>query len=280
MFLSLPRLGVGVGYRGELHDGIASHATDVEWLEIITEHYIDTPPERLMLAQELRRTFPLIPHGIEMSIGTPGELDESYLAAVTDFVAAIDAPWFSDHLCYTRAGGVALGDLTPLPRTREMASTVAAKAQQAQNAVGAPFLLENITYYVDIPAELSEAEFISLVMEQCECGLLLDLTNVYTNAVNHGFDAIDFLDSLPLERVVQIHVAGGVWNGQVLIDSHDHPVPEQVWSLLGHVVERAPVKGVLLERDSRFPADFSDITGELARAREIWSHAQPSSAAG
>lgn len=273
MFASLPSLGVGIGYRSELARDIFDSADHVDWLELVTEHYIQCTAERLDHARWLREHFPVVPHGIEMSIGTDGEVDSDYVDALAEFVALVDAPWCSDHLCFTRAGGIALGQLTPLPRTVELAATIARKAQGVQDRVGVPFLLENISYYVDFPSELTEAQFITEVMERCSCGLLLDLTNVHTNAVNHGFSALEFLTLLPMERVVQVHLAGGHWEQGTLLDSHSHAVPEDVWQLLAWTLERAPVRGILIERDDNFPADASELVGELDRARSMLSAA-------
>jgi uncharacterized protein (UPF0276 family) len=149
-----------------------------------------------------------------------------------------------------------------------MASLIAGKARQVQDTVGLPFLLENITYTFVLPGELSEAEFIEAVMEQSGCYLLLDVTNVYTNARNLGFDAMEFLTRIPLERVVQLHVAGGQWDGDVLLDSHDSPVPAEVWPLVGYVMDHAPVRGILVERDTNFPADFTELLRDVDRAAD------------
>jgi uncharacterized protein (UPF0276 family) len=205
-----------------------------------------------------------------MSIGTAGDLDPAYVDSLAELVSLVGAPWFSDHLCFTRAGGIGLGQLTPLPRTRTIAAEIGTKARWLQRRIGVPFLLENISYYIDVTGQLSEADFIAEIMEHADCGLLLDLTNVHVNAVNHGFDEIDFLDAVPLERVVQIHLAGGEPAAGVYLDTHSSPVPGQVFELLRHVVSRTPtVKGVLIERDSNYPDDFEELLRDLAVAREI-----------
>lgn len=266
----LPFLGVGLGYRPDLDRQIWANQASIDWLELISEHYLARPREQLDQALRLRGAFPLVPHGVELSIGTPGELDPAYLDALAELVALVGAPWCSDHLCFTRAGGIALGQLTPLPRTRAVAADVARKARQVQERVGVPFLLENISYYIDIEGQLSEAEFLTEVMEGCECGLLLDLANVFVNAGNHGFSALEFLAAIPLERVVQVHLAGGEESPDALLDTHSAPVPDEVFALLRHLVERAPnLRAVLIERDSDFPDDFQELADDLAGAREI-----------
>jgi uncharacterized protein (UPF0276 family) len=266
----LPFLGVGLGYRPDLDRQIWANQASIDWLELISEHYLARPREQLDQALRLRGAFPLVPHGVELSIGTPGELDPAYLDALAELVALVGAPWCSDHLCFTRAGGIAIGQLTPLPRTRAVAADVARKARQVQERVGVPFLLENISYYIDIEGQLSEAEFLTEVMEGCECGLLLDLANVFVNAGNHGFSALEFLAGIPLERVVQVHLAGGEESPDALLDTHSAPVPDEVFALLRHLVERAPnLRAVLIERDSDFPDDFQELADDLAGAREI-----------
>jgi uncharacterized protein len=269
VFEKIPQLGVGIGYRPELGPAIQANFDAIDWLEVITEHYIQTTEDRLARAERLRQDFTLVPHGIEMSIGSAGVVDQGYVDALARFVSAVDAPWFSDHLCFTRTDEVALGMLTPVPRTYEMAATIARKAKYVQTRVARPFLLENITYYVDLRGNMSEAEFITAVLQESGCGLLLDLTNLFINSINHGYDPIEFLHAIPLDRVVQIHLAGGSWHGSTLIDSHDHPVPEEVWSLLAYVLVKAPVKGILLERDERFPETFHELGRELTRARRL-----------
>ncbi len=270
MLARLPFLGVGLGYRPDLDRQIWANQASIDWLELISEHYLARPREQLDQALRLRGAFPLVPHGVELSIGTPGEPDPAYLDALAELVALVGAPWCSDHLCFTRAGGIALGQLTPLPRTRAVAADVARKARQVQERVGVPFLLENISYYIDIEGQLSEAEFLTEVMEGCECGLLLDLANVFVNAGNHGFSALEFLAAIPLERVVQVHLAGGEESPNALLDTHSAPVPDEVFTLLRHLVERAPnLRAVLIERDTDFPDDFQELADDLADAREI-----------
>jgi hypothetical protein len=189
---------------------------------------------------------------------------------IAELVSLIEAPWFSDHLCYTRAGGVSLGTLLPLPRSRVTARQVAVQADAVQRAVGRPLLLENITDYLDIDHELTEAQFITEFLEHSGCGLLLDLTNLHTNAVNHSFDPFEFLDEIPLERVRQVHLAGGHWdgtNGGTLVDSHSSPVPEEVWTLLDHLLSQATLWGILIERDQELTGTFAEIVSDVNLAR-------------
>jgi uncharacterized protein len=269
MLSRLPFLGVGLGFRAQIREQIYEHRTQVDWLEVISEHYLDRPSRRPRQLTELGQIFPLVPHGVELSIGTAGDIDHKYVDALAALVENVNAPWCSDHLCFTRAGGIALGQLIPLARTVETARQVSDKAEQVQAAVGVPFLLENITYYVDVGGQLTEAQFLVEVLEHCEAGLLLDLTNLHINGVNHGFDPYEFLDAIPLERVVQVHLAGGERLGDVLLDSHGAPVPREVFDLLSHVAARClNLRGVLIERDQHF-GDFGELARDLETARTV-----------
>ena len=264
----LPYLGSGLGHRRDIQLQIWQNRAGIDWLEVITEHYLYASVQGRERLAELRAEFPIVPHGIEMSIGTPGDVDENYLDALAGLVAEIDAPYFSDHLCFTRAGGVSLGSLTPLPRSRGLAKELGHKAQRIQDRVGVPFILENITYHVDLDTELTEAQFLAEFCEHCECGLLLDLTNLHTNATNHGFSTAGFLDTIPVERIVQVHLAGGQEAHDTLIDSHSSAVPEPVWELLDDLLRRTTLKATLIERDQDFPDDFGELLGEVGRARD------------
>lgn len=266
----LPALGVGLGYRRELHDSIVAHQDSIDCLEVISDHYLNLPTEHMTPLLSLAGQLPVVPHGIDLSIGTSGELDGDYLDRLARLVGAIGAPWCSDHLSFTRTANLEIGSLTPLLRTRVAAAEVAAKTAQVRHHVGVPFLLENISYYLDLPGELSEAQFITEVMEQSECFLLLDFTNLFTNSVNHGFEPEQFLADIPLERVVEVHLAGGAWSGDTLLDTHSAPVPGEVWALFTETVSRMPaLRCVILERDQDFPSDFSELTADLNRARGI-----------
>ncbi|GLW13008.1 UPF0276 protein [Microtetraspora sp. NBRC 13810] len=267
----LPDLGVGLGYRSQLHDRILEHEHEIDWLEVITDGYIGDPAG-LRDLQWLRETFPIVPHSLEMSVGSEEPLDEDYLDGVAAVADAVDAPWVSDHLCFTRDGGIHLDSLAPVQRTYRQARRIAEKAQRIQDRLGRRFLLENITYYVDLPGELTEAEMISEVMRHCDCGILLDLNNVAVNARNHGYDPFRFLDALPLDRVEQVHLAGNTaaeGPDALQVDSHDDAVSDEVLRLLGHLLDRQHVKGILLERDDNFPDDFGEIVGELRLARWV-----------
>ncbi|WP_369275893.1 DUF692 family multinuclear iron-containing protein [Streptomyces sp. R11] len=273
-----PTLGAGLGYRAELHSDVLANTRQIDWLEIISEQYMNAAVDEREHLLALRREFRLVPHGVNLSLGTPGEPDWGYVEALAELIEIIDAPWCSDHLCFTRTESVDLATLTPLPRSRALARELGSKAQRIQERLGIPFIWENIAYHVEFDSDLTEAQFISEFLESCDCGLLLDLTNLFINSVNHDFDPLGFLETIPLERVVQVHVAGGVRQPAVFYDTHSRPVHEEVWNLLERVASETELKGVLLERDQDFPDDFSEILRDVGRARHIMERAQAAGA--
>jgi uncharacterized protein (UPF0276 family) len=264
-----PVLGVGLGFREPYRSDLFLHRGEVDFLEITADHYFDATREKLRELELLREHFMLIPHGLNLSLGSADGLDPAYLKKFAALVERLAPPWWSEHIAFTRAAGMEIGHLTPLPFTREAVRTLQQNISEARRAISAPLILENITTMVSLPgAEMSEAEFLTEVLKQTDCGLLLDVTNLHTNAVNHGYDAMQFLERIPLERVVQLHFAGGHQYQDRLIDSHSQPAPPEVWHLLECVLQRAPVCGVILERDENLPP-FREMLAEVTRAREL-----------
>jgi uncharacterized protein (UPF0276 family) len=262
-----PSLGVGLGYRPQLHDDIMRAPDRIGWLELIAENFLPLSPRRQDLLAEITRTFTCALHCTELSLGSGLPVDPRVLAQVAELAEIVDALWVSDHFCFTTAGGVHLGHLTPVQWTWTNARNMADNASTVIREVGRPFLLENIAYPFVIPGQLIEAEFITAVLEESGSYLLLDVANVFANATNFGFDPYQRIDAFPLSRLGQVHVAGGAWDGGFLADSHDAPVPDEVWRLLRHVASCTPIPSVLLERDAAFPDDFGEILGELQLAR-------------
>ena len=265
----LPSLGAGLGFREPFRGELFLARDRVDFLEITADHYLDASPEKDRELSLLADHFTLIPHGLNLSLGGAEGLDPAYLAKFAKLVRRLDPPWWSEHVAFTRAGGVDIGHLTPVPFSREALGVLEANIAEAGEQIHAPLIVENITYAFALPgAEMGEAEFLSELAERTGCGLLLDVTNLHTNAVNHGFDPLDVLGALPLDRVVQLHFAGGEWLDGKLVDSHARPAPEEVWELLDEVVRRAPVKGIILERDDDLPP-FGELLDEVDRARSI-----------
>ena len=261
-------LGVGLGFRAPLLGDLFLHQEDVDFLEIVADHYLDAAHAQEAERDLLATHFPLIPHGLNLSLGSAGGLDDGYVRKITGLVNRLRPPYWSEHIAWTRADGVEIGHLTPLPFTREALDVLCRNVAAVQHHTDVPLILENITQVVAFGGEMTEAEFLTELAARTGCGLLLDVTNLYTNAVNFGYDLDAFLDHAPLERVVQLHFTGGHWQGDFLVDSHSAPTPPEVWDLMAAVLARAPVKGVILERDENLPP-FADLAGELARARQI-----------
>jgi uncharacterized protein len=269
MFSSLPSLGVGLGFRSPFKADLFLGRDKVDFLEITADHYLDASPEKERELALLAEHFTLIPHGLNLSLGSAEGLDPDYLRKLSALVRQLDPPWWSEHVAFTRAGGRDIGHLTPLPYTNEALDVLCRNVAEVRRHVDVPLILENISYLVTIPgAEMSEAEFLAELLERTDCGLLLDVMNLHANAVNHGYDPQAFLDRLPLDRIVQLHFVGGHWSDDILVDSHSQPASPEVWDLLELVLMRAPVKGVILERDENIPP-FSELVRELDRAREI-----------
>jgi uncharacterized protein (UPF0276 family) len=271
----LPNLGIGLGLRRELANETLDNANKIDWLELVPENYMGLGGAARARLEKVASRFPLVSHGVNLSLGSTDELNAEYLTALKKLLNKIDSPWFSDHLCFTSVDGVYMHDLLPLPFSKEAAHHSAKRAQEVQHRLGRPFLIENISAYMHMPGgEMTEAQFLSTVLEEADCGMLLDVNNVYVNSQNHNFDPFEFLKQIPLERTVQIHVAGHSTGEGMIIDTHGSAVIEPVFQLLKFVLERTDVKAVMIERDQNFP-EFSELIGELSSIRKIAAEVQP-----
>ncbi|WP_442753482.1 DUF692 domain-containing protein [Methylocystis sp. JAN1] len=265
--INAPPLGSGLGYRPRLRADLFANRERVDFLEIIADHYFDASREKLRELDLLRAHFPLVAHGLDLSLGSAEGTDRAYLEKLARLIERVDPPWWSEHLCFTRAGGVDIGHLAALPYTREAIDAVARNVETARKRIKAPLVLENIATVVRAPGgEMDEPEFLTRALDATGCGWLCDVANLYTNAVNQGVDIDATFERWPWDRLVQIHYAGGRWRDGVLIDSHDAATSEAVWALYDRVVARAPVRGAILERDERLPP-FDELLDEVERAR-------------
>lgn len=274
MAIELPFLGAGVSYRGEWAWELIRHRDDLGVVEVAPENVVGDAAIRDVV--NLNAAVPVLLHGIGLSLGSAEGVDGERLEHMARLAEAVHPAWISEHIAFTRAGGVDIGHLTPLPFTREAAAVVATNVQQLRRAIpGVPVLVENIAYTLALPgAEMSEAEFVRTVVETADCGLLLDLENVHANALNHGYDPIEYLSALPLERAAEAHLAGGVWHDGAYHDTHTHPVPEESWELLDWLVVRAPIRAVIVERDDNLPP-FEEVLAEVTRAGRTLNAAAP-----
>ena len=266
----LPTLGVGLGYREPFRADLFLHRDRVDFLEVTADHFFDASAAKLRELDLLADHFPLIPHGLDLSLGGAEGLDPAYLDRLAGLVHRLDPPWWSEHVAFTHSGGVALGHLAPVPFDEEALDVLAANIATALARIPTPLIVENITSPFVLPgATMDEAAFLRALCDRTGCGLLLDVANLHANSRNHGYDPIAFLDALPLDRVVQLHFAGGhVGRDGRVVDSHAMPTAPEVWDLLDAVVARAPVRGIILERDENLPP-FGQLLDELDRARAI-----------
>jgi uncharacterized protein len=267
----LPNLGIGIGFREPFRADLFLHQEKIDFLEITADHYFDANPKKIEELDLLNEHFPLIPHGLNLSLGSAEGIDESYLEKFAELVEKTNPAWFSDHLCFTGSNGINIGHLAPVPYTNEAIKVFVRNISRVKDTIKKPFILENITYNVRFPSsEMSEAEFITTILEETDCGLLLDVTNLYINSINFGIDWRKVLDDLPLERVVQLHFVGHHKHGNRLIDAHANKTNDEIWEVFRAVGERCDVKGAILERDENFPP-FAEILEEIETAKTIFA---------
>lgn len=267
-----PILGVGIGFRPQWMGDLLLRRAEVDFLEITIEHYLGKAPQKHEELELLRRHFPLIPHGLNLSLGSAEGIDEAHLEKVADLVTRLAPAWWSEHVAWTRSGGREIGHLSPLPWTREALNILERNIRKVRQRIPFPLILENITASWVLPgAEMSEAEFLRHLVEETGCGLLLDITNLYINARNQGFDPRHFLDEIPLKHVVQLHFVGCEEVGGRLHDSHASAMSPPLWQLMDQVLSLAPVCGAILERDERI-SPLETLLPELHMAREMGKH--------
>jgi uncharacterized protein (UPF0276 family) len=258
----------GLGLRPPLYAAVAAGEVPVDWFELLTENFMVPGGNPLRVLDEVRASYPVALHGVSMDLGGTDALDRTYLEELRQLVRRAEPLWVSDHLCWSRSGGRYLHDLLPLPHTEEVVAHVAARIRAVQDLLGRQILVENISSYARFASGMPEWEFLAAVTERADCFILLDVSNVVVNAHNHGLDPRAYLDSLPAERVRQLHLAGHSANGPLLIDTHDRPVPEAAWRLYGEAIRRFPDAAVMIERDDAIPP-LAELVAELARARMI-----------
>lgn len=271
----LPALGVGLGYRSELREGILTHRERIDFLEVIADNYL-REPSALATLEELCSLFPVIPHGVDLSIGSVMPLESSYLRAIKRVSDLTKAPYYSEHLCITRVPGRDIGHLAPLWFTEDLLQHVIDRVLRLQDFLGKPLVLENVTYMLEIPhGTMSQTEFFRRLVHATGCGVLLDVTNVFINAINHHFDPGVFLNQMPLDHLVQIHLAGGYWRHGWLVDGHSELVPPEIFALLETLVSLCQVNNVIFEHDAHFPpiTDLLDqmdyVRGVLKRGKQV-----------
>jgi uncharacterized protein (UPF0276 family) len=262
-------LGFGLGLRTDHYDAILADQPAIDWFEILTENYLVGGGKPLDYLMRIRARYPVVMHGVSMSIGSTDPLDRRYLADVADLARRVEPEWISDHLCWTGVRGQNLHDLNPLPHTEEAVRHVSARVRHVQEMLGRRILLENVSSYVSFQGSvLSEWEFLSAIANEADCHILLDVNNVYVSSQNHDFDPLSYLDGIPCERVMQFHLAGHRRGEHLLIDTHDQPVPDPVWQLYEEAVRRFGRVATMIERDDNIPP-LDELLAELGQARSV-----------
>ena len=230
-FDQLPDLGAGLGFRLPFTEQVLAKADEVDFLEITADHFIGITEGRDRVFQRLREKFTLIPHGLNLSLVSAEGLNRDYLDQLKGIVDCVQPPWWSEHISFTQSGEVEIGHLSPVPFNMSGLDALCDNIRIAQECIERPLILENITYTMQLPwNDIEEGEFLAELLDRSSCGLLLDVTNLYTNSVNHEYDPNRFLDQLPDDRVVQLHYVGGEWNDGKLIDNHSHTTPDEFGS--------------------------------------------------
>ena len=247
----------------------------MDWFEVISENYMVAGGRPLEVLAAVRDRYPIVMHGVSLSIGSSDPLNQRYLKQLRDLARRFEPAWISDHLCWTGVGGHNLHDLLPLPYTEETVRHVSRRIRRVQDFLEQPILIENVSSYMTFQdSRLTEWEFLRAIADEADCGILLDINNIFVSAFNHRFSAEEYIDSIPIERVVQFHLAGHSDHGTHLLDTHDHPVCDAVWKLYHRAVRRFGRVSTLIEWDDNIP-EFSVLSEAALHARQIFNAARP-----
>ena len=267
--LSLPHIGHGVGLRTPHYATVLEEHPRVDWFEAITENFMVAGGNPRRVLRQVRERYPVVLHGVSLSIGSVDPLDQRYLDELAALAHETEPAWVSDHLCWSSVGGHFSHDLLPLPYTEEALALVAERVSRVQDRLKRQILIENVSSYVTFTqSTLTEWQFLAALCERADCGLLLDVNNVFVSAFNHGFDAEHFIDGIPRGRVGQIHLAGHSVHETHLLDTHDHAVCDGVWALYRRAVARFGRVSTLVEWDDHIPP-FDEVLAESRKAAAI-----------
>ena len=263
----MPNLGIGIGLRVPHYQDIFRDQPSIDWFEIISENFMVEGGAPLDNLKKILERYPVVQHGVSLAIGSPDPLNFDYLRKLKELTRLTKTPWVSDHLCWGRLAGAHYHDLLPLPYTQEVVRYVAERARIVQDYLELPFALENLSSYVAYTQDqMPEWEFYSQVVEKANIYMMLDVNNIYVSSRNHGFDPKDYYENIPIERVLQIHLAGHTDKGTYCIDTHDEPVCDKVWELYGEVYKLTGGVSTLLEWDDNF-LSFEDTWKEALKAK-------------
>ena len=273
--LGLPHLGLGVGLRSTHFPHLLQHWPAVDWFEVISENFMDSGGRPRYVLDQLAERYPLVMHGVSLSIGSTDPLNLGYLHKLKALADQVRAVWVSDHVCWTGVAGLNAHDLLPIPLNEDSLRHVVERIRVVQNVLERPLVLENPSSYVTFAAStMTEWEFLTRMAEDADCGLLLDVNNVYVSSVNHDFDPVEYVRSVPHERIVQFHLAGHTDRGTHLIDTHDNHVIDPVWELYRLAHQLTGGASTLLEWDANIP-EFPIVHAEVLKSRQYMSQELP-----
>jgi uncharacterized protein len=261
--------GIGIGLRVPHYAHILERKPVVDWFEIISENFMVDGGRPLEVLDRILEQYRVVQHGVSLYLGSAGKPDRTHLKKLKALVRRTRTPWLSDHLCWGSVDGTYTHDLLPMPYTFEAAKRTAEKIRYVRDFLEVPICVENVSSYAEFHvSEMTEWEFLAEVVERADCGVLLDVNNIYVSAQNHGFDPLAYIDAVPAERVGQIHVAGHTRFEDYILDTHDHPVPDPVWKLYAHATRRCGVTATLLEWDDKIPS-FAEVHDEALKANRF-----------
>jgi uncharacterized protein len=265
----MPFLGFGLGLRPDYYEEILETKPPLDWFEILTENYLIPGGKPLYYLDKIRADYPIVMHGVSLSIGSTDPFDQDYLTQLKNLASRVQPKWISDHLCWTGVQGINAHDLLPIPYTYEAVAHIVSRIQQVQDFLGRPILIENVSSYLTYKqSELSEWDFILEIVRQAGCGILLDVNNVYVSSINHQFNPLEYIHALPAPSVCQIHLAGHSNHGDYIIDTHDAPVTQEVWELYAATIRHLGAVSTMIERDDNLPP-FAELLAEVNHAKYI-----------
>jgi uncharacterized protein (UPF0276 family) len=261
-------LGIGIGLRVPHYNHILEKKPAVDWFEVISENYMVDAGRPLEILDRILEQYQVVQHGVSMYFGSVDPLNREHLKRLKRLVRRTNTPFLSDHLCWGSVDGTYTHDLLPMPYTFEAAKNTAERIRAVQDFVEVPVIVENVSSYAEFHlSEMTEWEFLSEVAEQADCGILLDVNNIYVSSKNHNFDPYDYVNDIPHHRVAQFHVAGHSQYERYILDTHDHPVLDPVWKLYSHAIGLTGPTATLLEWDAKIPS-FEEVHREALKARK------------
>jgi uncharacterized protein (UPF0276 family) len=270
--------GVGIGLRIPHYRHILEKKPVVDWFEVISENYMLDAGRPLAVLDQILAQYRVVQHGVSMYFGSAQRLNPEHLKRLKSLVRRTKTPWLSDHLCWGSVDGRYTHDLLPMPYTWEAVATTAANIRHAQDVLEVPVVVENVSSYAEYHvSEMTEWQFLNEVVEEADCGILLDVNNIYVSSQNHNFNPFDYVNAVPVDRVAQIHIAGHSKYQKYILDTHDHPVIDPVWDLYQRAIERCGPVATLLEWDDKIPS-FEEVHAEALKANRYLAAAEPQTA--